>query len=81
MYGRIAQQLLYLAETHGADVDGGGRRILLRLTQNDLAGIVGASRESVNKAIGFFKQKNFITVDSSYHITIYNADALRKRSE
>ena len=80
VYGRIAQQLLYLAETHGADQDG-GRRILLRLTQNDLAGIVGASRESVNKAIGYFKQKGYITVDSSYHITIFNADALRKRSE
>lgn len=81
VYGRIAQQLLYLSETHGVDVEGDGRRIGLRLTQNDLAGIVGASRESVNKAIGFFKQKGYITVDSSYHITVYNADALRKRSE
>jgi CRP/FNR family transcriptional regulator, cyclic AMP receptor protein len=81
VYGRIAQQLLYLSETHGTDVEGDGRRIGLRLTQNDLAGIVGASRESVNKAIGYFKQKGYITVDSSYHITVYNADALRKRSE
>jgi CRP/FNR family transcriptional regulator, cyclic AMP receptor protein len=81
VYGRIAQQLLHLSETHGTDVEGDGRRIGLRLTQNDLAGIVGASRESVNKAIGYFKQKGYITVDSSYHITVYNADALRKRSE
>ena len=81
VYGRIAQQLLYLAETHGSDVEGGGRKIALRLTQNDLAGIVGASRESVNKAIGFFKQKGYIAVDTSYHITVFNAEALRKRSE
>lgn len=81
VYGRIAQQLLYLSDSHGTDVPGGGRRIGLRLTQNDLAGIVGASRESVNKAMGFFKQKGYITVDSTYHITIFNRDALEKRCQ
>ena len=80
VYGRIAQQLIYLADTHGIDVEG-GRRIALRLTQNDIAGIVGASRESVNKAMGYFKSKNFIAVDSTYHITVYNRSALEKRSQ
>jgi CRP-like cAMP-binding protein len=81
VYGRIAQQLLYLSETHGVDVEGGGRRIGLRLTQNDLAGIVGASRESVNKAMGYFKQKGYISVDTTYHITVYNREALEKRAQ
>jgi CRP/FNR family transcriptional regulator, cyclic AMP receptor protein len=82
VHGRIAQQLLMLSETHGADVevDGrAGRRIGLRLTQNDLAGIVGASRESVNKAIGYFKDKGHISVDGTYHITVYNREALERR--
>ena len=66
---------------HGTDVENGGRRIGLRLTQNDIAGIVGASRESVNKAMGYFKSKNYIAVDTSYHITVYNRDALAKRCQ
>jgi CRP/FNR family cyclic AMP-dependent transcriptional regulator len=81
VYGRIAQQLLSLSETHGIDVDNGGRRILLRLTQNDIAGIVGASRESVNKAMGYFKSKNYIAVDTTYHITVYDRGALEKRCQ
>lgn len=81
VYGRIAQQLLSLSDTHGTDLADGGRRINLRLTQNDLAGIVGASRESVNKAMGYFKQKNYIAVDTTYHITVYNRDALAKRCQ
>lgn len=79
VYGRIAQQLLYLSETHGVDVGSGARRIGLRLTQNDLAGIVGASRESVNKAMGYFKSKGYISVDTTYHITVFNREALEKR--
>jgi len=81
VYGRIAQQLLSLSDLHGTDMPDGGRRINLRLTQNDLAGIVGASRESVNKALGYFKQKSWVTVDTSYHITVFNREALAKRCQ
>ena len=81
VYGRIAQQLLSLSTTHGVDVPEGGRRILLRLTQNDMAGIVGASRESVNKAMGYFKSKGYIAVDTTYHITVYDRAALEKRCQ
>ncbi|MBC8101927.1 MAG: Crp/Fnr family transcriptional regulator [Cytophagales bacterium] len=82
VYGRIAQQLIFLSDTHGIDVSSGGRRIALRLTQNDLAGIVGASRESVNKAVGYFKGKGYISVDAaSYHITVHDRPALEKRCQ
>jgi CRP/FNR family transcriptional regulator, cyclic AMP receptor protein len=81
VYGRIASQLLHLSKTHGIDLESGGRRIALRLTQNDMASIVGASRESVNKAMGYFKQKGYIAVDSTYHITVFDADALEKRCQ
>ena len=80
VYGRIAAQLLHLARVHGTDVPGGGRLIRLRLTQNDLAGIVGASRESVNKAMGYFKSKGYISVDTTHHITVFNQEALEQRS-
>jgi CRP-like cAMP-binding protein len=81
VYGRIAQQLLFLSDTHGVDSPE-GKRIALRLTQNDFAGIVGASRESVNKAMGYFKTKGYISVDAtSYHITIHDPAALKKRCQ
>jgi CRP/FNR family transcriptional regulator/CRP/FNR family cyclic AMP-dependent transcriptional regulator len=80
VYGRIAGQLLYLADRHGVPV-GNGRRIELRLTQNDLASLVGASRESVNKAVGYFKSRGYISVDTTHHITVLNAAALEKRSQ
>jgi CRP/FNR family transcriptional regulator/CRP/FNR family cyclic AMP-dependent transcriptional regulator len=82
VYGRIAAQLLYLAQTHGYDLPAGeGRLIRLRLTQNDLASLVGASRESVNKAMGYFKNKGYISVDSTHHITVHNEASLKKRSQ
>lgn len=79
VYGRIARQLLDLSREHGVDAPGGGRLIRLRLTQIDIAGIVGASRESVNKAMGYFKSKGYISVDSLHHITVLNPEALERR--
>ena len=81
VYGRIAAQLLHLSEAHGVDVPDGGRMIRLRLTQHDLASLVGASRESVNKAMGYFKSKNYIRVDSAHQITVYDREALEKRCQ
>lgn len=81
VYGRIAQQLLILGDTHGVALEDGGVRIGLRLTQNDLAGIVGASRESVNKAMGYFKSKGYIAVDTTYHITVFDREALQRRCQ
>jgi hypothetical protein len=41
---------------------------------------VGASRESVNKAMGYFKSKGYIAVDATNHqITVLNREALEKR--
>jgi CRP-like cAMP-binding protein len=80
VYGRIAGQLVLLAREHGEQTPD-GIRIPLRLTQNDLAGLVGASRESVNKAVGFFKTKQYIAVDGLYRITIRDMTALARRSQ
>jgi CRP-like cAMP-binding protein len=81
VYGRIARQLLNLATVHGVPAPGGGELIRLRLTQIDLAGMVGASRESVNKAMRYFKSKEYITFDGTHHVTILNRAALEKRCQ
>jgi CRP/FNR family transcriptional regulator, cyclic AMP receptor protein len=77
VYGRVAKKLLELAEAHGYKVDD-GIRIDVRLTQQELAAMVGASRESVNKVLGYFTDKNFISTDK-HRITIHNTNDLKRR--
>jgi CRP/FNR family transcriptional regulator, cyclic AMP receptor protein len=47
--GRVAKQLLALAQSFGTQ-EGGGLRVTHDLTQEEIAQLVGASRETVNKA-------------------------------
>jgi CRP/FNR family transcriptional regulator, cyclic AMP receptor protein len=77
VYGRVAKKLLELADTHGSKVDD-GVRIEVRLTQQELASMVGASRESVNKVLGYFTDKQFISTDK-HRITLLRASDLKRR--
>jgi len=77
VYGRVAKKLLELSETHGTKVDD-GTRIDIRLTQQELASMVGASRESVNKVLGYFTEKQFISTDK-HRITIHRISDLQRR--
>jgi CRP-like cAMP-binding protein len=70
--GRTAKRLLELAD--GAD------EFLLPVTQEELAGMVGASRERVNKAIASFIRLGWIEQhDRSYRITQRDRLELRAR--
>ncbi len=77
VYGRVAKKLLELADTHGTKVDD-GTRIDVRLTQQEIASMVGASRESVNKVVGYFTDKNFISTDK-HKITLHRISELERR--
>ncbi len=77
VYGRVAKKLLDLAEAHGVKVDD-GIRIDMRLTQQELASMVGASRESVNKVLGYFTDKHFISTDK-HRITLHRIADLKRR--
>jgi len=72
---RLARQLLHLAEQHGQNTDE-GIRIELSLTQTDLAEMTGATRVSINKALGRFRRANWVKV-SGRKFTIVDRDALR----
>jgi CRP/FNR family transcriptional regulator, cyclic AMP receptor protein len=78
VHGRVAKKLLELAELHGVRTPE-GIRIELRLTQGELAAMVGASRESVNKVMGYFTDKRFISTDK-YKITVIRLADLRRRA-
>jgi CRP-like cAMP-binding protein len=75
--GRLAMQLLRLADQHGV-VTATGVRIDLKLTQTDLGSLVGASRESVNKVMGYFRRQTWISVDEKSQITVKDRTALSR---
>jgi len=77
VYGRVAKKLLELADAHGVKTDD-GIIIDVRLTQQELASMVGASRESVNKVLGYFTDKKFISTDK-HRITIHRVNDLKRR--
>lgn len=75
--GRVAKKLLELADNHGVKV-ADGIQIDLRLTQQELGSMVGASRESINKVVGYFTDKRYISADK-HKITIHCINDLRRR--
>jgi CRP/FNR family cyclic AMP-dependent transcriptional regulator len=74
---RLAKVLLGLAADYGQPQPDGGTRISLRLTHRDLAGMVGASRENVSRALGAFRRRGFIDYDAD-SIRLRNPEALRR---
>lgn len=79
VHGRVAGQLLALAREYGEIAPNGEILISLRLTQSDLAGLVGASRVRVNQALSFYKRHNHISVDRNHRIIVRDPEALARR--
>jgi CRP/FNR family cyclic AMP-dependent transcriptional regulator len=75
--GRLARQILAFAERYGRPSDG-GVQIPLRLTQSDLAELVGASRERVNQVMVEFRSKNLLAVDSTHRIQVQKPQELAR---
>ena len=72
--GRLARTLLNLSKEHGRQVED-GIRIEISLTQTDLAEMTGATRVSINKALGRFRRSHWVKVQGR-RFTILDADAL-----
>jgi len=72
---RLARLLLRLAEDFPAS-NGGGARIDVRLTQQDLADLIGSTRESASLAVNRFKRQGLIDIRKRV-IFIRDSDRLR----
>ena len=59
-------------------VSDGGTQISLRLTQTDLAELVGASRERVNQVMVDLRQKGMLSVDSGHHVLVHRPQELAR---
>jgi CRP/FNR family cyclic AMP-dependent transcriptional regulator len=75
--GRVAHRLVELAERYGEPASD-GIRITLPISQRELAGWVGSSREAVNKALQQLEHRSFIAAER-HHLIVLDLDGLRGR--
>lgn len=76
--GRVAKALIDLGERFGVQV-ADGLQVTHDMTQEELAQLVGASRETVNKALADFAHRGWIKLESR-SVTIYDAERLQRRA-
>jgi CRP-like cAMP-binding protein len=74
--GRVARRIVELAERFGEPHDG-GVRITLGISQEELAGFAGASREATSKALHDLREMSLIETERR-HITVRSVDELRR---
>jgi CRP/FNR family cyclic AMP-dependent transcriptional regulator len=75
VHGRVARQLLAFADKYGTE-GASGVLIPIRLTQGDIADLVGASRKRVNQVMVTFKDSGYIAVDEKGKVTVLDRKSL-----
>jgi CRP/FNR family transcriptional regulator, cyclic AMP receptor protein len=76
--GRVAKALLELGSKFG-EPNREGLAVNHELTQEELAQLVGASRETVNKALADFSQRGWIRIEQRA-VTLLDVDRLERRA-
>lgn len=76
--GRLAYRLLHFAREYGQPRENGDVLIPMRLTQSDLAELIGASRVRVNHAFAALKRLGYLSTDTNRFIVIHDLDALTR---
>ena len=80
VHGRVAAQILAFAREYGEPLPDGGVLIPLRLTQTELAGLVGASRVRVNQALGYYRKQGSISLDKDGRLVVHDEESLARRA-
>lgn len=76
--GRVAKALLDLSDRFGRRTEN-GMLVAHDLTQEELAQLVGASRETVNKALADFAHRGWLTLGAKA-VTLLDTDRLHRRA-
>jgi CRP/FNR family transcriptional regulator, cyclic AMP receptor protein len=77
--GRVARRLVELADRFGRDAEDGETQITVKLTQEELAGWAGCSREAASKALQALRARGWVETHRR-GVTILDLDALVKRA-
>jgi CRP/FNR family cyclic AMP-dependent transcriptional regulator len=76
--GRVAKALLQLAQRFGTQ-EGDALRVTHDLTQEEIAQLVGASRETVNKALADFAHRGWLKLEGK-SVLISDSERLARRA-
>ncbi|MFV0425508.1 MAG: Crp/Fnr family transcriptional regulator [Beutenbergiaceae bacterium] len=76
--GRVAKALLDLGRRFGQQTEA-GMRVTHDLTQEELAQLVGATRETVNKSLAEFSNRGWLQLDGR-SVVLLDIDRLRRRA-
>jgi CRP/FNR family transcriptional regulator, cyclic AMP receptor protein len=77
--GRVASRILELSERYGEVAEDGGVVIALPISQAELAGWVGSSREAVSQALHTLRELGVIATERR-RIVVRDVEALRRQS-
>jgi CRP-like cAMP-binding protein len=77
--GRVAKQLLQLAQQFGSQQDG-AMRVSHDLTQEEIAQLVGAGREAVNKALTDFARRGWIHLEAKAVLIVDSTRLMQRAS-
>jgi CRP/FNR family cyclic AMP-dependent transcriptional regulator len=77
---RLARSLLQLAEEHGEAVGSGepSVRVAVRVTQGELAHMIGVTRESANRLVASFTERGWIDWNDGYPILLHPESLVRR---
>jgi CRP-like cAMP-binding protein len=78
LHGRVAKLLLSLIEGR-AGHSGGFSSLELKLTQSDLAAMVGGSRQSVNQILHNFERRGYLRLKGQ-GLIVHDLEGLRRRA-
>lgn len=77
--GRVAARLVELAQRFGEPEPDGAVRITVALSQEELAGWIGSSREATVKALGQLRGLGWVQTGRR-HLLVQDLEALRRRA-
>jgi len=78
LHGRVAKLLLGLAQERGETTEA-GTVLDLHMTQSDLAGMVGGSRQSVNQILRTFARRGYLELHGR-QVVLKQPELLRRRA-
>lgn len=73
---RVAQLIMRLAATHGQKTQNGDITLDIRLTHQEMANMIGTTRQSVTSALNLLRRQGVLEFDANHHILVHNETLL-----